>query len=168
MEAGRMVHCGQRSAVATLVGGSDSATAKDKDDTAKKDRDVDQKLYVDMLLAVHEKNMAMVARPSLDMYAWETMSESLEPASICSITLHQLDEALYSRLLLLLNDQSPICDTLVQEATLKATIVLMHKYIHAMPFSFPFLNIPSFPDVARTMASHLRCFVTPPLPIFEF
>jgi hypothetical protein len=41
--------------------------------------------------------------------------------------LHQLDEALYSRLLLLLSDQSPICDNLMQEAALKATIVLVHK-----------------------------------------
>ncbi|KAJ7804409.1 ubiquitin-protein ligase [Mycena olivaceomarginata] len=45
-------------AVAALVGGSDSAAAKDKDDAAKKDGDVDQKAYVDALLAVHEKNAA--------------------------------------------------------------------------------------------------------------
>jgi cullin 1 len=48
--------------VTALVGGSDSAAAKDKDDAAKKDRDVDQKAYVDTLLAVHEKNAATVAR----------------------------------------------------------------------------------------------------------
>ncbi|KAJ7347387.1 ubiquitin-protein ligase [Mycena albidolilacea] len=49
-------------AVAALVGGSGSAAAKDKDDAAKKDGDVDQKAYVDALLAVHEKNAATVAR----------------------------------------------------------------------------------------------------------
>jgi cullin 1 len=49
-------------AVAALVGGADSGAAKDKDDAAKKDGDVDQKAYVDALLAVHEKNAATVAR----------------------------------------------------------------------------------------------------------
>ncbi|KAJ7804400.1 Cullin family-domain-containing protein [Mycena olivaceomarginata] len=48
--------------ITALVGGSDSAAAKDKDDAAKKDGDVDQKAYVDALLAVHEKNAATVAR----------------------------------------------------------------------------------------------------------
>ncbi|KAJ6502153.1 hypothetical protein C8R45DRAFT_975566 [Mycena sanguinolenta] len=106
------------------------------------------KCFSDLLVQIQE----MDSEPSLDTYAWETMSESLKLASICSITLHQLDEALYSRLLLLFSDHSPICDNLVQEAALKATIVLVHN----------------FPDIAGTMAAHLRRFVTSPLPIFEF
>ncbi|KAK7038059.1 hypothetical protein R3P38DRAFT_3311292 [Favolaschia claudopus] len=110
--------------------------------------DYSMKCFTDLFVQIQE----MDAEPSLDTYAWETMSESLKLASICSITLHQLDEALYSRLLLLLSDRSPICDNLVQEAALKATIVLVHN----------------FPDIAGTMASHLRRFVTSPLPIFEF
>lgn len=122
------------------------------------------KCFSDLFVQIQE----MDSEPSLDTYAWETMSESLKLASICSITLHQLDEALYSRLLLLLSDQSPICDNLVQEAALKATIVLVHKYVYSISFSFLFSNIPSFPDIAGTMASHLRRFVTSPLPIFEF
>ncbi|KAF7338006.1 hypothetical protein MVEN_02024500 [Mycena venus] len=106
------------------------------------------KCFSDLFVQIQE----MESEPSLDTYTWETMSESLKLASICSITLHDLDEALYSRLLLLLSDHSPICDNLVQEAALKATIVLVHN----------------FPDIAGTMASHLRRFVTSPLPIFEF
>ncbi|KAJ7047187.1 hypothetical protein C8F04DRAFT_987659 [Mycena alexandri] len=106
------------------------------------------KCFGDLFVQIQE----MEAEPSLDTYAWETMSESLKLASICSIALRDLDESLYSRLFLLLSDQSPICDNLVQEAALKATIVLVHN----------------FPDIAATMASHLRRFVTSPLPIFEF
>ncbi|KAJ7709476.1 hypothetical protein B0H17DRAFT_1155491 [Mycena rosella] len=106
------------------------------------------KCFSDLFVQIQE----MDSEPSLDTYAWETMSESLKLASICSIALHDLDEALYSRLFLLLSDQSPICDNLVQEAALKATIVLVHN----------------FPEIAGAMASHLRRFVTSPLPIFEF
>ncbi|KAJ7940268.1 hypothetical protein B0H13DRAFT_2299305 [Mycena leptocephala] len=106
------------------------------------------KCFGDLFVQIQE----MDSEPSLDTYAWETMSESLKLASICSIALHELDEGLYSRLLILLSDQSPICDNLVQEAALKATIVLVHN----------------FPDIAGVMASHLRRFVTSPLPIFEF
>ncbi|KAJ6490589.1 hypothetical protein C8R47DRAFT_1122870 [Mycena vitilis] len=106
------------------------------------------KCFGDLFVQIQE----MDSEPSLDTYAWETMSESLKLASICSIALHDLDENLYSRLFLLLSDQSPICDNLVQEAALKATIVLVHN----------------FPDIAGTMASHLRRFVTSPLPIFAF
>ncbi|KAJ7217187.1 hypothetical protein GGX14DRAFT_440647 [Mycena pura] len=106
------------------------------------------KCFSDLFVQIQE----MDSEPSLDTYAWETMSESLKLASICSIALHELDEGLYSRLLLLLSDQSPICDNLVQEAALKATIVLVHN----------------FPEIAGTMASQIRRFVTSPLPIFEF
>lgn len=49
-------------------------------------------------------------------------------ASVCSVALHELDEKLFSRLLLLLSDESPISDHLVQEAALKATTVLVQKY----------------------------------------
>ncbi|KAJ7286212.1 hypothetical protein C8J57DRAFT_1496884 [Mycena rebaudengoi] len=106
------------------------------------------KCFTDLFLQIQE----MESEPSLDTYAWETMSESLKLASICSIALRQLDDGLYSRLFLLLSDHSPICDNLVQEAALKATIVLVHN----------------FPEIAGNMASHLRRFVTSPLPIFEF
>ncbi|KAJ7172099.1 hypothetical protein C8R46DRAFT_1258016 [Mycena filopes] len=106
------------------------------------------KCFGDLFIQIQE----MESEPSLDTYAWETMSESLKLASICSIALHELDEGLYSRLFLLLSDQSPVCDNLIQEAALKATIVIVHN----------------FPDIAGTMASHLRRFVTSPLPIFEF
>ncbi|EDR14914.1 uncharacterized protein LACBIDRAFT_187897 [Laccaria bicolor S238N-H82] len=90
--------------------------------------------------------------PSVDTYAWETMSESLKLASICCLALRELDEQLYARISLLLSNESPISDHLVQEAALKATTVLVR----------------SFPMIAANMASHLRRFVTSPLPIFEF
>ncbi|KAJ7632956.1 hypothetical protein FB45DRAFT_913996 [Roridomyces roridus] len=106
------------------------------------------KCFGDLFVQIQE----MDSEPPLDTYAWETMSESLKLASICSIALRQLDEGLYSRLSLLLSEQSPICDNLVQEAALKATICLVHN----------------FPEIAGTMATHLRKFVTSPLPIFEF
>ncbi|KAF8077714.1 hypothetical protein FPV67DRAFT_1462774 [Lyophyllum atratum] len=104
--------------------------------------------FTDLLVQIEE----MDTEPSLDTYAWETMSESLKLASICSVALQELDEKLFSRLLLLLSDESPISDNLVQEAALKATTVLVQ----------------SFPEIAPKMAMHLRRFVTSPLPIFEF
>ncbi|KAF7980170.1 hypothetical protein HWV62_39641 [Athelia sp. TMB] len=103
--------------------------------------------FTDLLCQIEE----MDSEPTLDTYAWETMSESLKLASVCSVALRELDESLYSRLTLLLSDQSPISENLVQEAALKATTVLVQ----------------SFPDIAGTMATHLRRFVTSPLPIFE-
>ncbi|KAF5380919.1 hypothetical protein D9615_004166 [Tricholomella constricta] len=104
--------------------------------------------FTDLLVQIEE----MDTEPSIDTYAWETMSESLKLASICSVALQELDRKLFSRLLLLLSDESPISDNLVQEAALKATTVLVQ----------------SFPDIASKMATHLRRFVTSPLPIFEF
>ncbi|KAG5638986.1 hypothetical protein H0H81_008207 [Sphagnurus paluster] len=104
--------------------------------------------FTDLLVQIED----MDTEPSLDTYAWETMSESLKLASVCSIALHELDGKLFSRLLLLLSDESPISDNLVQEAALKATTVLVQ----------------SFPEIAPKMTAHLRRFVTSPLPIFEF
>ncbi|KAF7295444.1 hypothetical protein MIND_01084200 [Mycena indigotica] len=118
------------------------------EDTLRKTVEYSMKCFGDLYVQIQE----MDSEPSLDTYAYETMSESLKLASICSIAINKLDEALYSRLLLLLSDQSPISDNLVQEAALKATIVLVHN----------------FPDIAGNMAAHLRRFVTSPLPIFEF
>ncbi|KAK7693961.1 hypothetical protein QCA50_003536 [Cerrena zonata] len=95
---------------------------------------------------------AMDRMPSEDSYAWETMSESLKLAAICSVALGDLDKKLYARVKLLLSDESPVSDNLVQEAALKATAILVRN----------------FPDIALRMAGHLRRFVTAPLPIFEF
>ncbi|KAF9014020.1 hypothetical protein BDQ17DRAFT_1475819 [Cyathus striatus] len=89
--------------------------------------------------------------PSIDTYAWETMSESLKLAAVGCIALKELDESLYGRVLLLLSRESPISDNLVQEAALKVTTVLVR----------------SFPVLASNMATHLRRFVTSPLPLFE-
>ncbi|KAF7311374.1 hypothetical protein MKEN_01039300 [Mycena kentingensis (nom. inval.)] len=118
------------------------------EDGLRKAVEYSMKCFGDLYVQIQE----MDSEPSLDTYAYETMSESLKLASICSIAVHKLDESLYSRLLLLLSDQSPISDNLVQEAALKATIVLVHN----------------FPEIAGGMVAHLRRFVTSPLPIFEF
>jgi len=50
-------------------------------------------------------------------------------ASVCSVAQQELDKNLYSRLLLLLSDESPIFDNLVHEAALKAFTVLVRKYV---------------------------------------
>ncbi|KAH7923479.1 hypothetical protein BV22DRAFT_1036261 [Leucogyrophana mollusca] len=94
----------------------------------------------------------METDPPIDTYAWETMSESLKLASICTVALRELDSDLYTLLKLLLSDSSPVSDNLVQEAALKATTVIVQ----------------SFPEIAPALVNHLRRFVTSPLPIFEF
>lgn len=93
----------------------------------------------------------MDTEPPLDTYAWETMSESLKLASICSVAARELDPDLYARLGLLLSDRSPIMYNLVQEAASKSMIVIVQ----------------SFTDIAGELVHHLRRFVTSPLPIFE-
>ncbi|KAK7467455.1 Phosphatidylinositol 4-kinase stt4 [Stygiomarasmius scandens] len=103
--------------------------------------------FTDLLVQIED----MESEPSVDTYAWETMSESLKLASVSSVILQELDEKLFSRLLLLLSEESPISDNLVQEAALKATTIVVRN----------------FPDVALQMATHLRRFVTSPIPIFE-
>ncbi|KAG2132611.1 hypothetical protein BD769DRAFT_1666055 [Suillus cothurnatus] len=99
-----------------------------------------------------EQIEGMEVEPSVDTYAWETMSESLKLASVCSVALRELDENLHTRLTQLLSDNAPILDNLVQESALKATTVLVR----------------SFPEIAPSFATHLRRFVTSPLSIFEF
>ncbi|EFI28353.1 atypical/PIKK/PI4K protein kinase [Coprinopsis cinerea okayama7 len=104
--------------------------------------------FTDLLVQIE----AMRVDPSIDIYAWETMAESLKLASVCCIALRELDEHLHSRILLLLSNTSPISDNLVQEAALKSTTVLVR----------------SFPAIAADMTTQLRKFVTSPLPLFEF
>ncbi len=54
-------------------------------------------------------------------------SNSQKLASICSVASGTLDRKLYARVKLLLSDESPISDNLVQEAALKSTAVLVQK-----------------------------------------
>ena len=49
-------------------------------------------------------------------------------ASICSAASQKLDKALFSRVQLLLSEDSPVSDNLIQEAALKATAILVRKY----------------------------------------
>ncbi|KAF8350539.1 hypothetical protein F5887DRAFT_939764 [Amanita rubescens] len=104
--------------------------------------------FTDLMLQIEE----MDCEPSMDTYSWETMSESLKLATICSIASGELDEKLYTRLSVLLSSSSPVSDNLVQEAALKATTILVQ----------------SFPEIASRMAHHIRQFITSPLPIFGF
>ncbi|KAM6500354.1 hypothetical protein JOM56_003368 [Amanita muscaria] len=94
----------------------------------------------------------MECEPSVDTYSWETMSESLKLATVCSVASGELDEKLFARLSSLLSSSSPIFDNLVQEAALKATTVLVQ----------------SFSEIAQPMAHHIRTLITSPLSIFEF
>lgn len=102
--------------------------------------------FADLLLQLEEMD-----EPPNETYAWETMSESLKLASLCSVTLQDLDAHLFTQLKLLLSDNSPIWENLIQESALKAVTVLAHN----------------FPAIASTMIGQLRRFVTSPLPIFE-
>ncbi|KAH7889620.1 hypothetical protein F5I97DRAFT_1934490 [Phlebopus sp. FC_14] len=102
----------------------------------------------DVLTQIQE----MGSDPPVETFAWETVSESLKLASICSVALGELDSDLYACLGLLLSDKTPIMDNLVQEAALKATTVLVQ----------------SFPQIAAELVNHLRRFITSPLAIFEF
>ncbi|KAF8529176.1 hypothetical protein BU17DRAFT_73353 [Hysterangium stoloniferum] len=103
--------------------------------------------YRDLLLQIEELD----GEPSVDTYAWETMSESLKLASVCCIALQDLDGSLLAKLRALLSEASPVSDALVQEAALEASTVLLHN----------------FPSIASDMIHHLRRFITSPLPIFE-
>ncbi|KAG6376278.1 hypothetical protein JVT61DRAFT_2256 [Boletus reticuloceps] len=104
--------------------------------------------FKDLLAQIQDMDI----EPPIDTYAWETMSESLKLASVCSVALGGLDPDLYACLGLLLSDKTSIMDNLVQEAALKAMTVLVQ----------------SFPEIAKELVHHLRRFVTSPLPIFEF
>lgn len=52
------------------------------------------------------------------------------------MTLQELNEGLYSRLLLLLSEDSPISDNMVQEAALKATTILVRWLVSASSVNF--------------------------------
>ncbi|KAL0581133.1 Phosphatidylinositol 4-kinase stt4 [Marasmius crinis-equi] len=120
--------------------------------------------FNDLLVQIEE----METEPSIDTYAWETMSESLKLASICSVVLQSIDDKLFPRILLLLSDKSPISDNLVQEAALKASTILVQKWVVYVLVRDEYSLRFSFPDIAAQMATHLRRFVTSPIPIFEF
>ncbi|KZT09606.1 atypical/PIKK/PI4K protein kinase [Laetiporus sulphureus 93-53] len=104
--------------------------------------------FSDLLLQVEETDGPI----SEDSYAWETMSENLKLAAVCSSALGELDRGLSSRLKVLLGIESPMIDNMVREAALTSTAILVRN----------------FPDIALDMASHIRRWVTSPLSIFEF
>lgn len=96
--------------------------------------------FAGLLLQIEE----MDTIPSQDSYASETMSESLvssrnrlfililivmsqKLSAVCSSALSALDDNLLTRLKLLLSDQTPLADNLVQEAALKSTAILVRK-----------------------------------------
>lgn len=103
--------------------------------------------FNDLLVQIQE----MDCEPSLDTYAWETMSESLvspfiditvfllmnwqKLASVCCIALRELDGKLYTSISLLLSVDAPISENLVQEAALKATAVLVRRWVEAISIS---------------------------------
>lgn len=108
------------------------------------------KCFSDLLVQIEQ----MDSEPSLDTYAWETMSESLvrsfgsksfllsilnqKLASICCLALREIDDQLYSQIMLLLSNDSRFSGNLVQEAALKATTVLVRTFV----FFFVFTTLP--------------------------
>ncbi|KZT60454.1 hypothetical protein CALCODRAFT_119134 [Calocera cornea HHB12733] len=87
-----------------------------------------------------------------DAYVREVMAESLKLTALCSVALQELDTSLLTGLKVLLSDNAPVYDALVQEAALACTALLAQN----------------FEEVAASMISHLRRFVVLPLQIFEF
>jgi len=57
--------------------------------------------------------------------AANSMSQKL--SAVCSVALSAFDENLFTRLKLLLSDQTPLADNLVQEAALKSIAILVRK-----------------------------------------
>jgi len=96
--------------------------------------------FTDLLVQIEEMNTA----PSQDPYAPETMSEGLvssrnrpfiptliamsqKLSAVCSVALSAFDDNLFTRLKLLLSDQTPLADNPVQEAALKSIAILVRK-----------------------------------------
>jgi len=48
-------------------------------------------------------------------------------ATLCSVALGQPDASLLSRIRILLSENAPIFDAMVQEAALQSLIILVHK-----------------------------------------
>ncbi|TFY82561.1 hypothetical protein EWM64_g1445, partial [Hericium alpestre] len=125
-----------------------SMATSQQSETLKQTMDMAMRCFTDLLVQLED----METEPSLDTYVWETMAESLKLSAVCCITRHELDQSLFSRLKVLLSVESPLLDSLVQVAALKAISLLVQH----------------FPEIAPAMAHHLRRFVTSPLPAFEY
>lgn len=63
---------------------------------------------------------------------------------------------------------SPIADGLVQVAALKALTVLVQQYVSPLTLTVSSEPPFSFPETASSLVSHLRRFVTSPVPTFEY
>jgi phosphatidylinositol 4-kinase len=124
-----------RSPVATIA-----KTDKNFATALEASKEISMECFTDLLVQIEEMETA----PSQDTYASETMSESLvssqyRPFILILITMSQklsavtsaalsvLDDNLLTRLKLLLSDQTPLADNLVQEAALKSTAILVRK-----------------------------------------
>lgn len=62
-----------------------------------------------------------------DLYTFEIVSESLKLAALCSVVLGQPDASLLSRIKLLLSENAPVFEPLVQEAALQSLMLLVIK-----------------------------------------
>ncbi|KZV73387.1 atypical/PIKK/PI4K protein kinase [Peniophora sp. CONT] len=109
---------------------------------------ISMQVFTDLLLLLEQ----LEQEPSYDTYAWETLSESLKLAAVCTVALRELDQSLFSRLKGVLSVESPISDSLVQVTALKTVTVLVQH----------------FPDIAPQMVVHLRRFVSSPLPALDY
>ena len=102
-------------------------------------KNLSMECFTDIIVQVEE----METIPSQDSYASETMSESLvswirtlllvliiasqKLSAVCSAALSVFDDNLFTRLKLLLSDQTPLADNLVQEAAMKSIAILVRK-----------------------------------------
>ncbi|KZO97923.1 atypical/PIKK/PI4K protein kinase [Calocera viscosa TUFC12733] len=125
---------------------SDELTEEDKD--GLKTTGLEASKWVSEMLAQIKDLEGMEG----DAYVREVMAESLKLTALCSVAMQELDTSLLTGLKVLLSDNAPVYDALVQEAALACTALLAQN----------------FEEVAVSMISHLRRFVVLPLHIFEF
>ncbi|EJU05379.1 atypical/PIKK/PI4K protein kinase [Dacryopinax primogenitus] len=124
---------------------SGDLTAEDKE--GLKNTGVEANKWVSEMLAQIKELEGMEG----DAYVREVMAESLKLTALCSVALQDLDSSPLTGLKVMLSDNAPVYDALVQEAALACTALLAQN----------------FEEVAVAMVSHLRRFVVLPLHIFE-
>ena len=75
-------------------------------------------------------NVREFGRPNIFFFCDPSAHDFLQKlGSVCSVVLHDLDNNLFSRLKIILSNETTISDSLVQVAALKATTILVQQYV---------------------------------------
>ena len=99
--------------------------SSDDKQSLKETISISMQVFADLLVMLEQ----LEQEPAYDTYAWETLSESLKLATVCTVALQELDQALFSRLKGVLSVESPISDSLVQVTALKTVTVLVQQSV---------------------------------------